>query len=131
MSSARVAVDGDLVASGVIVGTGGDSEANLGTRGTLTALAVLLNAHTSIWANGGGPDSIQEAFRTLIVGGRAWQEFKQDVDVDDLDIHEATFVPEVLDDGILDVDKAMERARAGLGPFLPEVERALKAKRGL
>ncbi|MCP3064772.1 hypothetical protein LXT21_38975 [Myxococcus sp. K38C18041901] len=131
MSSARVAVDGDLVASGVVVGTGGDSEANLGTSGTLTALAVLLDAHTSIWATGGGKSSIQEAFRTLIVGGRAWQEFTQDVDVSALKLHEATFVPEVLDVDILDVDKAMVRARAGLGPFLPEVERALKAKRGL
>ncbi|WP_342378314.1 hypothetical protein NVS55_03005 [Myxococcus stipitatus] len=129
--SARVAVDKDLVASGVIVGTGGDSEANLGVSGTLTARAVLLDAHTSIWATAGGPRSVPEGFRTLVVGGRGWREFPLDFDIDELSLHAQTFVPEVLTRGLLDTDKALAHARTGGSPFLPDVERRLKEKRGL
>ncbi|QSQ11413.1 hypothetical protein [Myxococcus landrumensis] len=129
--SARVAVDQDVVASGIIVGSNGDSEANLGTSGTLTARTVLLDSHTSIWAKAGSPRSVSEGFRTLIVGGRGWQEFTPDVDVGEIDLHEAMFVPEVLHRGMLDTDKALASARAGASPFLPEVERKLKEQRGL
>ncbi|NMO14196.1 hypothetical protein HPC49_49455 [Pyxidicoccus fallax] len=129
--SARVVVDRDLTASGVIVGSWGVDGAVLGVSGTLTALAVLLDPHTPIWANAGGPRSVPEAYRTLIVGGRGWQEFTPDIDSDDLERHEQLFVPEVLERGILDRSKAMERAERGASPFLPEVEQALRAKKGL
>ncbi|AGC41922.1 hypothetical protein MYSTI_00572 [Myxococcus stipitatus DSM 14675] len=129
--SARVAVDQDVVVSGVIVGSNGDSEANLGTSGTLTARAVLLDSHTSIWAKAGSPRSVPEGFRTLIVGGKGWREFTPDVDVGDIELHEATFIPEVLHRGMLDTDKALAHARTGASPFLPDVERRLREKRGL
>ncbi|RKH57329.1 hypothetical protein [Corallococcus llansteffanensis] len=130
-TSARVAVDRDLTASGVIVGTWGTDGAMLGVGGTLTARAVLLDSHTPIWANAGGPRSVPEAFRTLIVGGRGWQEFKPDLDTNDIERHEQTFVPEVLKRGVLDHAKALAHAQRGGSPFLPEVERALREKKGL
>ncbi|MFP2909467.1 hypothetical protein ACLESD_31375 [Pyxidicoccus sp. 3LFB2] len=129
--SARVAVDRDLTASGVIVGSWGTDGAVLGVSGTLTARAVLLDSHTPIWANAGGPRSVPEAFRTLIVGGRGWQEFVPDVEFGALEQHEQTFMPEVLKNGVLDVQQALEHARRGGGPFLPEAEQALRAKKGL
>ncbi|RKH42708.1 hypothetical protein [Corallococcus sicarius] len=130
-TSARVVVDRDLTASGVIVGTWGTDGAVLGVGGTLTARAVLLDSHTPLWANAGGPRSVPEAFRTLIVGGRGWQEFTPDLECDDIERHEQTYVPEVLRAGVLDHARALAHARHGGSPFLPEVERALREKKGL
>lgn len=129
--SARVAVDRDLTASGIITGAWGTDGAVLGVGGTLTARAVLLDPHTPIWANAGGPRSVPEAFRTLIVGGRGWQEFTPDLDSDDIENHPRTFVPEVLNRGVLDHQRAREHAVRGGSPFLPDVEQALRAKKGL
>jgi hypothetical protein len=130
-SSARVSVDGDVVASGVIVGTGGDSEASLGTSSTLTARAVVLDSNTAIWAKAGKPRSVPEAYRALIVGGKGWQSFTPDVDVGDPSHHPQTFVPEVIRGGGLDAHKTWSHVRTGGGPFLPEVEQALRQKKGL
>ncbi|WP_426748323.1 hypothetical protein VZQ01_16450 [Myxococcus faecalis] len=130
-SSARVSVDGDVVASGVIVGTGGDSEASLGTSSTLTARAVVLDSNTAIWAKAGKPRSEPEAYRALIVGGKGWQSFTPDVDVGDPSHHPQTFVPEVIRGGVLDAYKTWSHVRTGGGPFLPEVEQALRHKKGL
>ncbi|MCK8499079.1 hypothetical protein [Myxococcus fulvus] len=130
-SSARVSVDGDVVASGVIVGTGGDSEASLGTSSTLTARAVVLDSNTAIWAKAGKPRSVPEAYRALIVGGKGWQSFTPDVDVGDPSHHPQTFVPEVIRGGVLDAHKTWSHVRTGSGPFLPEVEQALRQKKGL
>ncbi|NMO22805.1 hypothetical protein HPC49_42920 [Pyxidicoccus fallax] len=129
--SARVAVDRDLTATGIIVGSWGTDGAVLGVSGTLSARAVLLDAHTPIWANAGGPSSVPKAFRTLIVGGKGWQEFEPDVNVSDKDAHANTFVPEVLQNGWLDTHLALEHARRGGSPFRPEVEQELRAKKGL
>lgn len=68
-SSARVSITGNLLASGIITGSGGDSGACLGTDQLLTARAVLLDEHTSISAADGA------GFRALLVGARGWQEF--------------------------------------------------------
>ncbi|GEN07518.1 hypothetical protein SAMN05443572_101467 [Myxococcus fulvus] len=130
-SSARVSVDGDVVVSGVIVGTGGDSEASLGTSSTLTARAVVLDSNTAIWAKAGQPRSVPEAYRTLIVGGKGWQSFIPDVDVGDPSHHQQTFVPEVIRGGVLDAYKTWSHVRTGGGPLLPEVEQALRQKKGL
>jgi hypothetical protein len=129
--SARVAVDRDLTASGIVVGTWGTDGAELGVEGTLTARVVVLDPHTPIWANAGTPRSVPEAFRTLVVGGRGWREFQPDINVDDIDAHPRTFVPEVLKNGVLDAWKALEHAQRGGSPFLPEVEQALRAQKGL
>ncbi|PTL78788.1 polymer-forming cytoskeletal protein [Vitiosangium sp. GDMCC 1.1324] len=129
--SARVAVDGDITASGVIIGSWGSDGAVLGTSGILTARAVLLDSHTPIWANAGGPRSVPEAFRTLIVGGRGWQEFEPDIDANALENDEQTFVPEVLKNGVHDLHLARKHAERGGSPFLPEVEQSLRAKKGL
>ncbi|WNG28051.1 polymer-forming cytoskeletal protein [Cystobacter fuscus] len=129
--SARVAVDGDITASGIITGSWGSDGAVLGTSGVLTARALLLDPHTPIWANAGGPRSVPEAFRTLIVGGTGWQEFVPDIDADMPENGEQTFVPEVLKNGMLDLYLARKHAERGGSPFLPEVERSLRAKKGL
>lgn len=129
--SARAEVDRDLTVSGVIIGTWGTDGAMLGVGGTLTARAVLLDSHTPIWAKAGGPRSVPEAFRTLIVGGKGWREFEPDIVSDDIERHEQTFVPEVLEGRVLDHAKALAHAQRGGSPFLPEVERALRAKKGL
>jgi hypothetical protein len=129
--SARVAVDGDITASGVIIGRWGSDGAVLGASGILTARAVLLDPHTPIWANAGGPRSVPEAFRTLIVGGRGWQEFEPDIDASALENDKQTFVPEVLKNGVLDLHLARKHAERGGSPFLPEVEQSLRAKKGI
>jgi hypothetical protein len=126
--SACVAVDGDITASGVIIGSWGSDGAVLGTSGTLTARAVLLDSHTPIWANAGGPRSVPEGFRTLIVGGKGWREFEPDV-LDDPEHNARLFVPEVLDRECLDLHKARTHAKQGGTPFLPEAEQALRAKK--
>lgn len=123
-SSARVSITGNLFASGLVIGTNGDSSACLGTAKTLTARAVLLDEHTSISADSGA------GFRTLLAGARGWQEFEPDV-VLDPETNEAFFHPEVLRQGSLDHGLALEHARRGVGPFLPEVERELRRKKGL
>ncbi|WP_224365402.1 hypothetical protein [Hyalangium versicolor] len=128
--SARVAIDRDLVASGVVIGTWGSDGAVLGASGTLTARAVLLDAHTSISANAGGSHSVPEGFRTLIVGANGWREFKPDI-LNEPGHYAHTFVPEVLRNGVLDLSLARAHAKRGGTPFLPEVEQALRAKKGL
>lgn len=119
--SARVGVERDLHASGLVLGSNGDSNACLGAAGSLTARAVLLDDHTSISAG---------TFHTLIVGAPGWQEFRPDLR-DDFEQNATHFHPDVLYEGSLDHDLALARARTGAGPFLPEVERALREKKQL
>ena len=51
--------------------------------------------------------------------------------LDDLERNAEHFHPDVLHDDRLDHGLALEHARRGGSPFLPEVERALRAGKGL
>ena len=109
----RIVVEGSAFIEHGCFGRWGDAGALLSVHGELVTPLVELDGSTPLFSDGG--------IRSVISNGLGWWEpLRPDIgpDVADGDY----FRPELIDNGVLDLERAFAAAREGAPLFLPGVE---------
>jgi hypothetical protein len=109
-----VVIENDLVATGVVVGTHGDSNAGLDVGGALTARGVFLDAHTGMTVRG--------PLNALVSCAPGWKLPQDFVGQD----QRTLFVPEALNGERVDAFLVRQLAAEGRAVDLPHAEVAAR-----